>query len=75
MQSRKPEGPSDEDTVFIHTMTLSEEERRQRHLWMPWNGGYRWFESPNVADLWAHYSAAQRMEIRQRLLRRAGVWQ
>jgi len=74
MQSRQS-GSSDGDDAFIREMTLSEEQRRQRHLWTQWTGGYRWFESANVVDLWLHYSAAQRMEIRQRLLRRAGMWQ
>ncbi len=64
----------DEDVVFMREMTWSEEKRRLRYPWMPWNGGYRWFESPNVIDIWPHYSEAQRFEIYKRLRRLGVMW-
>jgi hypothetical protein len=50
----------------MRTIIFPEEERRL-FTSVPWNGGYRWFESPNVVDLWSHYSEAQRFEAYKRL--------
>jgi hypothetical protein len=38
----------DEDT-FWRKLVLPQEERMR--LGIPWNGGYRWFRSPNVVCL------------------------
>lgn len=64
----------DEDVAFMRKMTWSEEERRQRYPWTPWNGGYRWFELPNVVDLWPHYSETQRFESYKRLRQLGLMW-
>jgi hypothetical protein len=63
-----------DDDMFMRRMTWSEEERRQRCPWTLWNGGYRWFESPNVVDLWPHYSEVQRFENYKRLRRLRLMW-
>jgi hypothetical protein len=68
------EEPLDDDVAFMRQMTWSEERRRRTYPWKPWNGGYRWFESPNVIDLWPHYSETQRIEIYRRLRCRGVMW-
>ena len=50
-----------EDESFLRKVVLSEEDRRRYGV--PWSGGYRWFRSPNVIDLWHHHSAIQRARI------------
>ena len=32
----------------MHLITRCEEDRRRLHPGVAWNGGYRWFRSPNV---------------------------
>jgi hypothetical protein len=73
MSSLKEE-PLDEDATIMQQMIWSEEKRRQTYPWKGWNGGYRWFESSNVIDLWPHYTETQRLEIYTRLRRRGIMW-
>ncbi len=63
----KPQEPSDEDEQFIRSICLSEEGIRCRYPHLSRVGGWRWFESPNVIDPWARYSAVERNVISQRL--------
>jgi hypothetical protein len=50
-----------EDENFLRRVVLPEEDRRRYGV--PWSGGYRWFRSPNVIDLWHYRSASQRIQI------------
>jgi hypothetical protein len=56
----KPEQDA-EDESFLRKVVLPEEDRRVYGI--PWPGGYRWFRSPNVIDLWRYRSAPQRARI------------
>ena len=58
---------SEEEHAFWQKLVLPEEERR----WIrDWEGGYRWFRSPNVVQLEIYRDRAGMDLIRQRLLRR-----
>lgn len=39
------------DETFMRKVTWCEEDRRYLHPTVRWNGGYRWFRSPNVIPL------------------------
>lgn len=54
-----------EDESFLRKVVLPEEDRRRYGV--SWPGGYRWFRSPNVIDLWRYRSAAQHARISSRL--------
>ena len=41
----------EDDDAFMRKVTWCEEDRRRLHPSVPWNGGYRWFRSPNVIPL------------------------
>jgi hypothetical protein len=49
----------DSDETFLRHVTFPEEDR---HLYTttPWQGGYRWFRSPNVIPIeqWRKYREA-----------------
>jgi hypothetical protein len=58
--------PEDEHT-FWQKLILPEEERR----WIrDWEGGYRWFRSPNVIQLERYRGRGEMAKIRDRLLRK-----
>jgi len=69
--SANSEKVSDTDE-FLRSITLSVEELRRLYPWAPWVGAHsgRWFESPNVIDLWSRLSEARRIEIYRRLRHR-----
>jgi hypothetical protein len=46
------------------------EEDRALYTTAPWQGGYRWFRSANVVDLWRYRSAAEKARISAALARR-----
>jgi hypothetical protein len=48
---RTQQTENDEDDAFMRQVTWCEEDRLQRHPGVPWNGGYRWFRSPNIVPL------------------------
>ena len=52
------------------SMILPEEDRRCQLCRPQWNGSYRWFRSPNVIDLWAYRSAADKQRIIEFMWRR-----
>jgi hypothetical protein len=42
----------DEDgEAFMRSITWCQEDLMTRHPGVPWNGGYRWFKSPNIIPL------------------------
>jgi hypothetical protein len=41
----------EDDETFMRSLTWCEEDRRRLHPGVAWNGGYRWFRSPNVIPL------------------------
>ena len=58
--------PEDEHT-FWQKLILPEEERR----WIrDWEGGYRWFRSPNVIQLERYRGRGEMAKIRDHLLRK-----
>lgn len=59
-----------EDDEFMRKIVAAEEQRRHFYPHIKWvPGQYRWFESPNIIDLWQRYSATERAAISQRLQR------
>jgi hypothetical protein len=46
-------GTPDDEEEFWRTWKFSEEGRRA-FMSVPWDGGYRWFRSPNVVCLERH---------------------
>jgi hypothetical protein len=54
---------SKKEVAFWQKLILPEEERRRLFPTMPWIASYRWFQSPNVIDLWHYRSPAQRCRI------------
>jgi hypothetical protein len=50
-----------EDENFLRRLVLPEEDRSRYGI--PWLGGYRWFRSPNVIDLWLYQSSDARARI------------
>jgi hypothetical protein len=54
-------GDAEEDEAFLRRLVRPEEDCRRTT--MPWSGGYRWFRSPNVVDLWQHRSPADKQRI------------
>jgi hypothetical protein len=58
----------DRDEAFMHEIVISEEQRRQFYPHLKWTPGqFRWFETPNVVDLWRLYSAKEKAAIYRRL--------
>ena len=49
MQSSRIEDGDDE--AFMRSLIRPEEDRRRLHPDRPWEGGFRWFRSPNVVPL------------------------
>jgi hypothetical protein len=47
---------SAQDEAFFRSMMFAEEDR-QRFTAQPWDGSFRWFQSPNVTPL-EHYKRA-----------------
>jgi hypothetical protein len=41
----------DDDEAFMRSLTRCEEDRRRLYPGVPWDGGFRWFRSPNVIPL------------------------
>jgi hypothetical protein len=41
----------EEDEALMRSLTRCEEDRRRLYPDIAWNGGYRWFRSPNVIPL------------------------
>jgi hypothetical protein len=48
MAAQQIEDDTDDE---MRLLTRCEEDRRRLHPGVPWNGGYRWFRSPNVIPL------------------------
>jgi hypothetical protein len=48
----------DDDQSFMRKLTWCEEDRRRLHPGVPWNGGFRWFRSPNVIPLERYRSSS-----------------
>jgi hypothetical protein len=57
------------EETFWQKRILPEEERRRQFPTMPWIGSYRWFQSPNVIDLWPYRSPTARARISAMLRR------
>jgi len=49
MQSSRIE--DDDDEAFMRSPIRPEEDRRRLRPDRPWEGGFRWFRSPNVVPL------------------------
>ncbi len=62
--------PEVSDEEFLRSISLSVEEIRRRYpqraAWMCASSS-RWFESPNVIDLWSRLSEERQAEICKRL--------
>jgi hypothetical protein len=56
-----------EEEKFWQQLTLPVE---RKGWWWAWDGGYRWFESPNVIALERYRGPAEMARIRQVLLSR-----
>jgi hypothetical protein len=41
----------EDDEAFLRSLIRPEEDRRRLHPDLPWQGGYRWFRSPNVIPI------------------------
>jgi hypothetical protein len=41
----------DDDEEFMRSLIRPEEDRRRLHPTIPWEGGFRWFRSPNVVPI------------------------
>ena len=41
----------DDDEAFMRSLIRPEEDRRRRYPTIPWEGGFRWFRSPNVVPI------------------------
>ena len=41
----------EEDEALMRSLTRCEEDRRRLYPGVAWNGGYRWFKSPNIIPL------------------------
>jgi hypothetical protein len=41
----------EDDDALMRSLTRCEEDRRRLYPGVAWNGGYRWFRSPNVVPL------------------------
>jgi len=67
MAGRHAKLTGDED---LRHWTFPEEDRRRLYPSMPWTGGYRWFRSANVVDLWRYRSSAEKARICAVLLRK-----
>jgi hypothetical protein len=62
--SREP----DANTTLWQKLIMPEETRCLYPSAPPWDGGYRWFQSPNIIDLQDYRSAIERKRIRLVLL-------
>lgn len=49
MQSNRMD--EDDDEAFMRSLIRPEEDRRRLHPGVAWQGGFRWFRSPNVVPL------------------------
>jgi hypothetical protein len=41
----------EDDEALMRSLTRCEEDRRRLYPGVAWNGGYRWFRSPNIIPL------------------------
>ena len=41
----------DDDEAFMRSLIRPEEDRRRLYPTVPWEGGFRWFRSPNVVPI------------------------
>jgi hypothetical protein len=56
--------------LSLRAWTFPEEDRPQ-FTTAPWQGGYRWFRSANVIDLWRYRNSVEKARICAVLLRKA----
>jgi hypothetical protein len=47
MQSNRIQD-DDDDEAFMRSLIRPEEDRRRLHPGVAWEGGFRWFRSPNI---------------------------
>jgi hypothetical protein len=40
-----------DDEAFMRSLIRPEEDRRRLYPTIPWEGGFRWFRSPNVVPI------------------------
>ena len=59
-----------EELQLARRWTFPEEDRAQFTA-APWRGGYRWFRSANVIDLWHYRNSVEKARICAVLLRKA----
>jgi hypothetical protein len=50
MQSNRIQDDDDDD-AFMRSLIRPEEDRRRLYPGVAWEGGFRWFRSPNVVPL------------------------
>jgi hypothetical protein len=60
--------PKQGSNSFWQKLVLPEEDRLAYPSAPAWDGGYRWFRSPNIVDLQSYRSPAEKDRIRTRLL-------
>ena len=51
----------DDDEAFMRSLIRPEEDRRRLYPTIPWEGGFRWFRSPNVVPI-ERYRQARKLE-------------
>ena len=51
----------DDDEAFMRSLIRPEEDRRRLYPTIPWEGGFRWFRSPNVVPI-ERYRQAPKLE-------------
>jgi hypothetical protein len=59
----KPQHHLDGSETFWRKRNSPEEDRRSRPIPRLWNGSYRWFQSPDIVDLWHYCSPAEKRRI------------
>lgn len=52
----------DDDEAFMRSLIRPEEDRRRLYPTVPWEGGFRWFRSPNVVPI-ERYRQARKLEL------------
>ena len=50
----------DDDEAFMRSLIRPEEDRRRLYPTIPWEGGFRWFRSPNVVPIERYRQAPKR---------------
>ena len=51
----------DDEEAFMRSLIRPEEDRRRLYPTVPWQGGFRWFRSPNVVPI-ERYRQAPKLE-------------